>query len=121
MIRLNIYLVIFITLIAAFIASFCQILYKKGLVNKVSGIKSAIMAFKNKYVAIGFVGYVISLGIYLFALANAPLSVAYPIFASTFIFVALMSNLLLKEKHSNWRYVGVLCIFIGICIVAVST
>jgi drug/metabolite transporter (DMT)-like permease len=113
-------LVIFITLIAALIASFSQILYKKGLVNKVSGFKGAILAFKNKNVLIGQIGYLLSLGVYLYALSEAPLSVVYPLFASTFIFITILSAIILNEKVSKWRAAGVLIVFLGIVMIAAS-
>jgi drug/metabolite transporter (DMT)-like permease len=113
-------LVIFITLVAALIASLSQILYKKGLTKKLSSIKDFIFALKERNVLIGMVGYLISLVVYLYALANAPLSVVYPVFASTFIFVAIFSSIFLKEQHSKLRYVGILFVFAGIAIIAVS-
>ncbi|MFI5412759.1 MAG: SMR family transporter [Candidatus Micrarchaeales archaeon] len=117
---MNIYLVIFITLIAALVASFSQILYKKGLVNKITGVRSTIRAFKNKFVLIGLFGYLFSLVIYLFALSNAPLSIVYPTFASTFIFITLLSIVFLKEKASLSRIFGIFLVFLGIAIIAVS-
>lgn len=113
-------MVIFITLIAALIASFSQILYKKGLVTKISGFKGAILAFRNKNVFIGLLGYILSLLVYLYALSNAPLSVVYPLFASTFIFITILSAIMLKEKVSKWRVLGVLLVFLGIVIIASS-
>ena len=71
-------------------------------------------------VVIGVFGYFAGLAVYLFALSNAPLSVVYPIFASTFIFVALISFTLLKEKVSALRVAGVLVIFLGIFLVSLT-
>ncbi len=117
---LNIYLVIFITLIAALIASFSQILYKRGLPQKLKGIIGAIGAYRNKWVILGQLGYLVALVVYLYALQNAPLSVVYPVFASTFIFTTLLSAIMLKEKLSIYRISGVLLVFLGIVIIALS-
>jgi uncharacterized membrane protein len=46
--------------------------------------------------------------------------VVYPTFASTFIFVALLSAVMLKERISALRAAGIVAIFIGISLVAVT-
>jgi drug/metabolite transporter (DMT)-like permease len=117
---LNIYLVIFITLFAALLASVAQIMYKRGLANRINGIRSAISAIKNRRVIGGAVIYFTSLAIYLYALSNAPLSVVYPIFASTFIFIAIFSVVMLKEKVTGARALGTFLVFLGVAIIAIS-
>lgn len=119
-IDLIIYLVVFITLIAALIAAASQLLYKKGLKVKLDSFRHVIGAFKDRNMLLGFSGYLVSLVIYLYALANAPLSFVYPTFASTFIFVTLISHFVLKEKITTVRALGVLLIFVGIAIVATT-
>lgn len=117
---LNIYLVIFITLVASLIASFGQLLYKKGLKTRHETISHTLKAIKDRNILMGVGAYFVSLVVYLYALSSAPLSVVYPTFASTFIFVTLISAVMLKEKISAVRALGVLVIFIGIAIIAVS-
>ena len=63
--------------------------------------------------AVGFV-------LYIAALSGGQLSIVYPVFASSFIFVTLISAAILKEKITAIRAVGVLLVFIGIGIVAIS-
>ncbi len=117
---MNIYLVIFITLIAALIASFSQFLFKKNLVKQLKGVKEIIGTLKNKYIVIGVAGYFLSLAVYLFALSNAPLSIVYPTFASTFIFITVISSVFLKEKLGARRIGGIALVFLGILIIAAS-
>ena len=76
--------------------------------------------FRNRWIVLAVVSSLVNLAIYLYALDNAPLSFVYPTFASTFIFVTLISHFYLKEKVSRNRALGVLVIFIGIAIVAAS-
>ena len=64
--------------------------------------------------------YFVSLVIYLYALSNAQLSIVYPTFASTFIFVTLLSVVALKEKVTGKRAAGILMVFFGIVIIALS-
>jgi undecaprenyl phosphate-alpha-L-ara4N flippase subunit ArnE len=69
---------------------------------------------------LGLFGYLASLLIYLYVLSTSELSVAFPIFASAFIFVTLLSALMLKEKITLKRAAGILVIFLGIVVVALS-
>ena len=68
----------------------------------------------------GLIGYAAALVLYIIALSGGQLSVVYPVFASSFIFVALISAAVLKEKITPVRAIGVLLVFIGISIVAIS-
>jgi drug/metabolite transporter (DMT)-like permease len=116
-----IYLVIFITLIAALIASASQLLFKKRLNIKVHGMMHLIRTVLNdRRILAGLAGYGISFIIYIYALSKAPLSVVYPVFASSFIFIAILSYKFLNERISPARVVGILIIFIGIVAIALS-
>ncbi len=116
-----IYIIIFLTLFAALIASLSQIAFKASLGKSgLSVFKLIKKVFSDKMILLGLLGYAASLVIYLFALDHAPLSVVYPIFASSFIFVSLFSKFLLHEKISLIRYLGISIIFFGILIVAIS-
>jgi drug/metabolite transporter (DMT)-like permease len=116
----NISIVIFITLVAALLGSFSQLSYKKGLPNRLEKITHILRLFRNKYILAGGGGYLISLVIYLYALSKAPLSIVYPVFASTFIFVPVLAAISLKEKLNAQRAFGIGLIFIGIIVVALT-
>ena len=118
---MNIYLVIFITLVAALIASLSQTLYKKSMPRRLEGLRDIVMNFLRKPILIGLGGYAVSLVVYLYALSqNAPLSVVYPTFASTFIFITILSAFVLREKIGTRRILGMLIIFIGIFMIALT-
>ncbi len=117
---MNIYLVIFITLVAALIASFSQTLYKRAMTKRLIGLRDILGMFLKKWVLLGLGGYMISLVVYLFALSNAPLSVVYPTFASTFIFITILSAFALNEKIGRLRAIGTLIVFLGIFIIALT-
>ena len=105
--------VILMTLLAAAIAAFAQYLYKKG------AARSVLKMFKNRNTLVGGGLYALSTAIYLYALHATPiLSFVYPIFASTFIFVLLISMLVLKEKPSARRTAGTLLIIAGITLIS---
>ncbi len=118
---ITIYLIIFITLIAAIIVSFAQTLFKSELMKGNKSIKQIIKSiFTNKRMLLGIAAYFASLVIYLYALSRAPLSVVYPIFASSFIFVTLFAAKFLKEPLNVKRVIGIALVFIGIAFIAVS-
>ncbi len=117
---LDINLVIFITLIAALITSFSQLAFKTGIRKRLRSLREIAGLAGNKRVVLGVMGYFAGLVVYLFALANAPLSIVYPTFASTFIFIAVISLALIKEKFSPLRIAGVLVIFAGIFLVSLT-
>lgn len=117
---MNIYVVIFITLVASLIASCAQLLFKAGLKEKIGSMRDMLSILKNRRVVCGLICYVISLVVYLYALSGSPLSVVYPTFASTFVFVALLSSVFLKERVGALRAVGVAVIFLGILTVAAT-
>lgn len=116
---MNIYVVILLTLIAALISSLGQLMFKKS-VTKISSFRQLLGQIKNKGVVLGGIAYIGAFVIYLAALSGGELSVVYPIFASSFIFVTIFSAWILKERITVIRAVGVLLVFIGITIVAVS-
>ncbi len=113
------YSIIFLTLFAAIIASLSQIVFKKALPKNAS-VSQIIRLVYNKYIILGGIGYIGSLAIYLYALANAPLSIVYPIFASTFIFIVLFSKFFLGEDIGISRYIGIAVIFVGIIIISLT-
>lgn len=117
---MSIYLVIFITLIAALAASSAQILFKGGMAKSLSGIREIIALLKNKRILLGVGAYAVSLAIYLYALKSAPLSFVYPLFASSFIFTALFSFAFLKEKITLVRLAGILLVFVGVVVIGIT-
>ncbi|MCL4372037.1 EamA family transporter, partial [Candidatus Marsarchaeota archaeon] len=102
-------------------ASSAQILFKSQLSKHKPGILGIVkMIFTNKLIIAGLMGYLGSLVVYLYALSKAPLSVVYPIFASSFIFVTLLSAKFLHEGLDYKRAIGIFAIFAGIVIIAIS-
>lgn len=113
-------MVIFITLVAALIASLSQLLFKRSMKAKLSSVGSIIRMFTRVNVMFGIAGYLASLGIYLYALSKADLSVVYPAFASSFIFTTILSHFVLKEKIGLIRVTGIALVFLGIATVAIT-
>ena len=117
---MNIYLVIFLTLVAAVFTSYSQLLFKKSLTKRLNSLKEIIGLLKNRNILAGLLGYIIGFLIYIEALSHSQLSIVYPTFASCFIFVTLISAYQLRERVSPLRVAGILLVFFGIVIVALT-
>jgi drug/metabolite transporter (DMT)-like permease len=113
------YIIITLTLLAALIASTAQLLFKKKLPAHAS-IKAIVRAVFTPWILAGLAAYLASLVVYLYALSHANLSVVYPIFASSFVFTALLSAVALKERISAKQVIGIALVFIGIGIIAMA-
>ena len=116
---MTIYEVIFLTLLAALVSSFAQLMFKRS-VRKVDSLAHLVGLLGNRGVLLGLAAYGVGFLLYITALSGGQLSLVFPIFASSFIFVTLISATVLKERITLMRAAGVLLVFIGITIVAIS-
>ncbi len=111
--------VISLTLVAALIAAYAQYLFKRHLKSFGLNVRDMLGALLERYVLIGLVLYGLSFLLYIYALDKAPIiSFVYPIFASTFVFVFLISKFVLKEPVGFARSLGIALIIIGITAIA---
>jgi len=70
--------------------------------------------FINYFLILGLGLYGLSAIIFVVALKSGELSVLYPIFATTYIWVALLSLYVLNESINELRWIGIIIIGIGI-------
>ncbi len=113
--------IIGITLVSALVAAAAQYMYKRGIQAFALNMREIIDVFKKRDILIGGVLYVLSLFIYLFALDNAPLiSFVYPVFASTFVFVLLISKFVFHERVNLHRVAGMAFIIAGIAVISLT-
>ncbi len=91
----EIYLII-TTLFAAAIAALAQYLFKRSVPRFRLGLEGVRALLTEKGIWAGGLAYLASLAIYLKALGSGELSFVYPTFASTFVFVALISHFALR-------------------------
>ncbi|RZD15651.1 MAG: hypothetical protein EVJ46_08945 [Candidatus Acididesulfobacter guangdongensis] len=109
---------------AVIFSSFGQLLQKIGS-GKVKeehlkiGFKSVLIFF-NPFIFSALVILFFATLFYLLALSKLPLSIAYPLLSSGYIFVLLLSKFFLKEKVGIRRWLGVFVIITGICVVFFS-
>ena len=106
-----------LVLLAATLGSFGPILLKKASKDLTFNIKTII---SNKYLLGGLVFYGIGTALFIPALKGGELSVLYPLVASTYIWVSLLSIKFLGEKMNAFKWAGVALIIIGVTLVGLG-
>jgi len=101
-------------------AAFGQFVFKKYVKDFGRNVSEILRVLTEKHMLGGILLYALSLGLYLYALRGAGISFVYPIFASSFIFVALISKYALGERLRITRIAGVFLIVSGIIMIAAT-
>ncbi len=105
---------ILLMVICTFFISIAQLLYKLGsssLDFSFSGI------FLNYPILLGILLYVIGGIMLIIALRQGSVSILYPIIATSFVWVSLLSVFFLNESMNIYRWTGIILIIIGIVFV----
>jgi len=106
---LGIYVIIFCTLIT----SSAQILLKKG-----ANVLFITPIYTNWALAAGLGCYIVGAGLMIYALKKGEVSVLYPIFATSYIWVTIISAFLFGEPLSATKIGGVALVVLGISLVS---
>lgn len=101
-------LYIFLFIISILIASYSQVLLKKGAMQK--------NIYINRFTIIGYFLMFLSTLFTLFAYKGVNLSLSQMLQSLSFLFVSILSYIILKEKISKKMMLGTLLILIGIVI-----
>ena len=105
---------IILVIITTFLTSVAQIFYKKGA-NILSLNFSNI--FLNYHLIGGILLYVIGSILLILAFKNNEVSVLYPILATSYIWVAILSKLFFGEQMNFLKWIGIIFIMGGIVII----
>ena len=105
-----------------------QILYKKTVTKigtpNLRSLSSYIEFFKKTIampgIWVGFACITIGISIWLAALAQADLSIAFPIDSMQYIMTLVAAHIFLGEKINKMKLAGTLLVMAGIVLVAVS-
>lgn len=100
---------------ASLLASFGQLLLKVGASNA-----DSLLKFINFHILGGLVFYGLSTAIWIYALSSTNLNVVYAFTTLTFVLVYLLAALFLKEPLNIFGIAGVLCVLVGIYLIAVK-
>jgi drug/metabolite transporter (DMT)-like permease len=107
-----------------FAASVGQVLFKSGLmqvgtINQFD-LPTILNILFNRYIEVGLLLYVISFGLWFYALSKKDLIYVYPFTALTFVFVSVMSVFILGETISKQGIIAYALIVIGILLLTQS-
>lgn len=117
---------LYLILISVFLGALGQILVKLGAVNlqlNFAGInlfKSLGAIITNLPVMLGIISYGVSFLLWIKVLSKVELSYAYPMVSIGYVLVMIFSYFLFKENISLLRILGVVCIIVGVILVAKS-
>lgn len=105
-------------ILCTLLTSAAQILYKIGA-NKLVLEFSAIL--RNYQLFTGLALYIIAGIILILALKGGDVTVLYPIIATSYVWVALLSTLFLGEVINAYKWTGIVTIIIGIIFVSLGS
>lgn len=74
---------------------------------------SVLSIIRNKNVYIGVLFYVLGAGVNILVLKKLPYSVVYPLSAITYVWSLVLSVLVLKEKLTRPKLIGIASILVG--------
>ncbi len=100
-----------LVILGTIIGALGPILFKKGA-GEFS--LNPLKMIKNYYFIIGCFMYGLSTVPFILALPGGELSVLYPFVALVYIWVAILSIKILKEKMNLLKWLGIICILIGV-------
>jgi undecaprenyl phosphate-alpha-L-ara4N flippase subunit ArnE len=107
-------LMVFVT----FLTTLAQIFYKWG----VATLKFDFFSIITNYLLItGVVIYAIGAALMILALRGGELSVLYPIIATSYIWVGMLSYFLFREDVSLLRWLGIFAIFFGVVFINIGS
>lgn len=107
---------IFMVLIACILTAFGAILLKRGSKK----FEFEFNQIKNKHLIFGVLLYGFSTLLFIPALKYSELSVIYPLVATVYIWVTLLSKRFLKEEINAYKWLGILLIIIGVIFIGVG-
>lgn len=105
---------IFLVFVSTLIGSFAPLMLKLGIVNKKITLINLIF---NPYIIAGVLLYFLSSLFFVFSLKGGPLNVLYPLVSVSYIWVTIISRVILNEKINIYKALGIMLIIIGIIII----
>lgn len=100
-----------IVVLCTFITAFAQIMLKIS-------VKGSTSLFTNYYLMAGLLLYLIGAGLLIIALKYGELSVLYPVFATSYIWVSLLSPRFFATDYMNlYKWVGIFIIISGVYLI----
>jgi len=104
---------ILLVILATFLTSLGQILWKFGSYH----INQNLLSWLNPPIILGFISYGLAAFILIIALKYGELSTLYPIIATSYVWVAVLSPLFFNDTFSLTKLIGIAVIILGITLI----
>ena len=101
-------------ILTTFLASTAQILYKIGSETLSFNILELLT---NYHLIVGLSLYAIGAGLLILSFRGGEVTVLYPLFSTSYIWVSLLSMRFLGEAMNLFKWLGVITILIGISLI----
>ncbi|HLC61337.1 MAG TPA: EamA family transporter [Candidatus Nanoarchaeia archaeon] len=105
---------ILLILLTTFLTSSAQILYKLSIPSLTFSIRGILT---NYYLIGGLALYGIGAILMIISFRGGEVSVLYPIIATSYVWVSILSIYFLKEQMNIFRWIGVFVIIAGIILI----
>lgn len=83
-------------------------------------LRFLLRAIRVPAITVGLSLYVLSAGLWIFALSLAPLSLVYPLLGLSYVGVTLAAVVFLRERFAPVQWLGLVTIVVGVMMVAAS-
>ncbi len=100
-----------------------QIFFKRGADTSHQGTHPTALlrnAWRNGWIVAGIGCFGSEAILWTLALRKLPVSVAFPAGSVCFVFVALLSRMVLRERVGLERWIGITCILLGVALIGAS-
>lgn len=104
--------------VCTLLTSTAQLLYKKGA-STLSFDPTALL--NNYYLLTGMAIYVIGAFLMILAFRGGEVTVLYPIIATSYIWVSIISIFFLREVMNVFKWIGIFTIITGIVLVGIGS
>ena len=109
-----------LVLLAVTLESFGHLFMKCGATEAAAQPFPAVKLNKEVWVALGLTLLAIEAVVYTLALHRIDVSIAFPMSSLSFVGIALLSALMLRESVTRKRWLGIGLILIGSCLLGAS-
>ncbi len=99
-----------IIIICTLLTTVAQLSFKLGAVS----LSFSILSFINPYLVLGFLAYGLAAVLFVIALRLGDLSLLYPVWSLSFVWITLVSVFFLGETVSVQNWLGIALIIAGI-------
>ena len=109
----KLFIVFFLILTCTFLTSIAQLLLKKGMTG-FELLNILELGFINPYVIAGAIIYILAAIVFIHTLKKEDLSIVFPFTSLSFVWVTLLSLLILGELINLFQSIGIIIIVAGV-------